>query len=124
MGVPGHELAERDALVAANILEAQFPALLPDRVCHLLIVEPPAAGRGRVESVELQPRDLVILHEHLKPIQRLFEALVGGQATAQHNGAVWPAPFDLRLLLDRDHVLAAVVLAETEWIEDRDARVT
>src|SRR5207247_5988456 len=30
MGVPGHELAERDALVAADVLNAKLPALLPD----------------------------------------------------------------------------------------------
>src|SRR5262245_60661436 len=122
MGVPGHELAEGDALVAADILDAQLLALLPDGVRLLLVVEPPATGRGRIERVQLQPRDLVILHEHLEAIQRLFEALVGRQAAAQHDGAVGPALLDLRLLLDGDHVLAAVVLAETEWIEDREDR--
>src|SRR6516164_4568129 len=72
MGVPSHELAERDALVAADVLDAELSAFLPDGVCLLLVVEPPAACRGRVEGVELQPGDLVILHEHLKPIQRLL----------------------------------------------------
>src|SRR5262252_6136177 len=88
MGVPSHELAERDALVAADVLDAELSAFLPDGVRLLLVVEPPAASWGRVEGVELQPGDLVILHEHLEPIQRLLETLVGGQATAEHDGAI------------------------------------
>ena len=40
---------------------------------------------------------------------------------AQHEGAIGPALFDLGLLLHGDHVLATVVLAKAEGVEDRDA---
>src|SRR6202011_983350 len=123
MSVARHELTEGDALVAADVLDAELLALLPDGVGLLLVVEPPAPGGRRVKGVELQPRDLVGLDKHLEPFQRLAQALVGAQAAAQHDRAVGPALLDLRLFLDRDHVLAAVILAEPERVEDRDACV-
>src|SRR3989454_12085734 len=89
----------------------------------LLVVEPPPALGGRVEGVELQPRDLVLLHEHLQAIERLAESLIGRQASGEHDGPVGPALLDLRLFLDRDHVLAAVVLPGAEGVESGDARV-
>ena len=121
--VPGHELAEGDPLVDADVLDAELPALLPDRVRQLLVVEPPAALRRRVERIELEPGDLVLLHERVEPLLRLGEPLVGGEAAAQHDGSLGPALLDLRLLFDRDHVLAAVILPEAEGVEDGDAGV-
>src|SRR5207237_8950789 len=71
MGVPSHELAEGDALVAADVLNTKLLTLLPDGVRFLLVVEPPAASRGRVERVQLQPGDLAVLHELLEAIHPL-----------------------------------------------------
>ena len=123
MGVARHELPERNALVAADVLDAELARLLPDRVRQLLIVEPPPALLGRVERVELEAGDLVLLHEHRQPLQRLRQPLVRREPAAQHHRPGGPAPLDLGLLLDGDHVLAAVVLAEAERVEDRDAGV-
>src|SRR5437762_4882456 len=41
MGVPRHELAARDALVTADVLEPERAGLLPDRLRYLPAVEPP-----------------------------------------------------------------------------------
>src|SRR5215472_6354022 len=98
MGVTGHELPERNALMAADVLDAELSALLPDWVRLLLVVEPPAARRRRVERVELQPRNLVLLDEHVQAFQRLAEPLVGREPAAQHDGAVGPALLHLGLL--------------------------
>src|SRR5437899_1970939 len=106
-----------------SLVAVGLAGLLPERVRLLLIVEPPAALGRRVERVELQPGDLVRLHEHLHPVQRLAEPLIGRQAAAEHDGPIRPALLDLRLLLDRDHVLAAVVLPEPEGVEDGDAGI-
>src|SRR5919201_380105 len=42
VSIPRHKLAERDALMAANVLNAKLAALLPDRIRQLLVVKPPA----------------------------------------------------------------------------------
>src|SRR5215510_8727471 len=102
MGVTGHELPERNALMAADVLDAELAALLPDWIRLLLVVKPPAAGRGRVEGVELQPRNLVLLDEHVQTFEGLAEALVGCESSAEHDRAIGPAISDLDLLLDRD----------------------
>src|SRR5262249_4317617 len=123
MRVARHELSERDALVAADVLEPELARLLPHRIRELLIIEPPAAFLRGVECIELETRDLILLHEHRHPLERLGKSLVRRQAAAEHDGARRPALLDLRLLFDRDHVFAAVIFAEAERIEDRDARV-
>ena len=109
--------------MAADVLEPELARFLPHGVRELLIVEPPAALLRGVERVELEAGDLVLLHEHRHPLERLGQPLVRCEAAAEHDRARRPALLDLGLLLDRDHVLAAIVLAEAERIEDGDARV-
>ncbi len=118
------ELAERDALVAADVLDAQLAALLPDRVSELLVVEPPALLGGRVEGVELEARNLVLLDVLRQTIQRHAQALVRREPAGQHQRGLRPVVAHPDLVLHRDHVLPAVMLAEAERVEDADRGVT
>jgi hypothetical protein len=70
------ELAERDAFVTAYILDPVLAACLPDRIREFLVVEPPALLGGRVDSVKLEARNLVLLDVLRQAVQRHAQALV------------------------------------------------
>ena len=123
VGVAGIELAERNALVAADVLDPVFATGFPDRVRQLLVVEPPALLLGRVESVELEAGDLVLVHIHGQTIKRHAQSLVRRQATSQHDGGLRPLVPDSHLILHGNHVLAAIILAEAERVENADGRI-
>jgi|ERR1700722_4486163 hypothetical protein len=81
MGIAGHELAKRKAFVTADVLDTELTAFLPDWISQLLIVEPPAAGRPRIEGIKFQSGNLVLLDVHLETVECDTEPLVRRQAT-------------------------------------------
>ena len=117
------EMAKRNTLVAADVLNAEFAALFPHRIGQLLIVEKPTPLLGGIKGVKFQAGDFVLLLVHAQLVEGFAHAVVRRQAARQHNCRLRPGLTHFYLIFHRHHVLAAVVLAEAERIKYADGGI-
>jgi len=69
MSIAGHELPKGNALVTADIFNAELTAFFPEGIGELFVVESPAAFGGGVEGVEFEAGNLVLFHEHVQAFE-------------------------------------------------------